>query len=399
MFLPFAAGYFVSYLFRTVNAVIAPDLVRDFSATPADLGLLTSAYFLAFAAFQLPLGLLLDRYGPGRVNAALLLFAAAGAALFAASRDLGTLVAGRALIGLGVSACLMASIKAFSQWFPMERLASLTGWIFFSGGLGALVSTAPVEAAAAAFGWRSVFAAVAVFTVVVAAVIALVVPQRPRAGHAETLDEQLRGLRRIFVSPVFWQIALLSMLTQGSFLAIQGLWAGPWLKDVAGLARPDVAGQLLFMAVATMAGAVSFGNLASRLMRRGVRAARLFAGGVAVFMAVQFAIALGWAWASPALWLLFGFFGAAGSLSYSILSKEFPVELTGRVNTAINLLVFVCAFAAQWGMGAIIQLWPQAGGHYAPEGYRAAFGLFLLLQALAFGWMLANRARADRSRR
>ena len=164
LFLPFAAGYFLSYLYRTANAVIGPVLARDLGLGDNALGLLTSTYFLAFGAAQLPLGMLLDRFGPRRVEAALLLIAAAGAAVFAWSDTLAGLAVGRALIGLGVSACLMASFKAFSQWFPPERQASLTGWIMASGGLGALAAAKPLELALGFAGWREIVLALAVIT-------------------------------------------------------------------------------------------------------------------------------------------------------------------------------------------------------------------------------------------
>lgn len=139
--LPFAFGYFLSYLYRAVNAVIAPDLTHDMGLDASALGLLTAAYFLTFAAFQLPLGILLDRYGPRRVEAALLIFAAIGAALFAWAPNEGTLIFARALIGFGVSACLMAAFKAYVMWFPMERLALINGIHLTAGGLGALMAT------------------------------------------------------------------------------------------------------------------------------------------------------------------------------------------------------------------------------------------------------------------
>src|SRR2546423_7166214 len=161
VFVPFAAGYFLSFFFRNVNAIISRDLAREFSLTPADLGFLTSMYLLAFAAFQLPLGVLLDRYGPRRVVAALLLSAAAGALVFALARDLATLSLGRALIGLGVSAGLMGAIKAFSLWFPLSRLATLNGLYLRVGGRGALSATAPWEALVEALGWRGMFGALA----------------------------------------------------------------------------------------------------------------------------------------------------------------------------------------------------------------------------------------------
>lgn len=153
----YAAGYFLSYGLRSVNAVIAPELMQELNISAAGLGLLTSAYFLGFGLFQLPLGLLLDRFGPRRVEAALLLVAASGCTLFALGTHLQALALGRALIGLGVSACLMASFKAFSQWFPIDRLPALTATIMVAGGLGALSASVPVEAALPLLGWRGVF--------------------------------------------------------------------------------------------------------------------------------------------------------------------------------------------------------------------------------------------------
>ena len=129
VFVPFACGYYLSYLYRTVNAVISPDLVRDLGVDANELGLLTSAYFLAFASFQIPLGVLLDRMGPRRVDAGLLAIAGLGALVFAQSDAFAGLVLGRALIGLGVSAALMASMKAFTLWFPLSRFASLNGYL------------------------------------------------------------------------------------------------------------------------------------------------------------------------------------------------------------------------------------------------------------------------------
>ena len=164
IFLLFAAGYFLSYLFRTVNAVLAPDLVAAFALSAADLGLMTALYFLSFAGMQPALGILLDRHGPRRVQGVLLLFAAAGAALFAAAESRGALFLARTLIGIGVAGCLMAALKATVLWFPKERLPLVNGGILAAGGLGAVVAATPVELMAASAGWRAVFAGLAACT-------------------------------------------------------------------------------------------------------------------------------------------------------------------------------------------------------------------------------------------
>jgi sugar phosphate permease len=182
VFVPFAAGYFLSYLYRVVNAVIAPDLVGDLGIGPSALGLLTATYFIAFASSQLPLGVLLDRFGPRRMEAFLLLFAGLGAYLFSRSGSLVGLVVARAFIGFGVSACLMAAFKAFTLWFPKERWPLVNGFQMAAGGLGALAATAPVEAALQVTDWRGVFMVLAVFTLLVAVAVYTVVPEKPSSG-------------------------------------------------------------------------------------------------------------------------------------------------------------------------------------------------------------------------
>jgi MFS family permease len=395
--LPFAFAYVLSYLYRTVNAVIAPDLVARFGLSPGQLGLLTSAYFLTFAAFQLPLGLLLDRFGPRRTDAALLVVAAAGAFLFAAAGHASTLALGRALIGLGVCGCLMSGIKANVLWFPAQRLAAMNAWMFFAGGIGMVAATVPVELALKVTDWRVVFLLLGTLTLSAAAGIVRFVPEHPRPPQIESFTAQLRGLGEVFRQRAFWDIAVAATTVQATSMAIQGLWAGPWLRNVAGLSRDGAAAHLLLMALATMAGFLLWGSLAARLARRGVPSSRVLAAGMGGFLAVQLLLALGWSGAPALLWIGFGVFGTAGSLTYAILSQRFPAAQAGRVITALNALVFALAFLVQWGIGAIIERWPAAAGGYHPDGFRAAFAACLLVQALAFAWMLRGWRAASRS--
>ena len=154
--LPFAAGYYLSYLFRCINALIAGDLAAELGLGAADLGLLTSVYFLVFAAVMLPCGVLLDRYGPRLVDSTLLVVAAAGSLLFAVADSVASLLVGRALIGLGVAVGLMAGLKAIVLWFPPERVALANGCYIMLGALGALSATGPAETVVQALGWRPV---------------------------------------------------------------------------------------------------------------------------------------------------------------------------------------------------------------------------------------------------
>lgn len=399
--LPFALGYFLSYLYRAVNAVIAPDLVHDLGLHAGTLGLLTAAYFLTFAAFQLPLGILLDRYGPKRVEAVLLVFAAIGAALFAWADNLQSLILARALIGFGVSACLMASFKAYVMWFPLERLPLVNGFQLAAGGMGALAATAPVEALLGYTDWRGVFWILAAITAIAAALIFTIVPDKDAGDRHATLKEAFGGVGEVFKSPQFWRVAPWTVTSQATFLAVQSLWVGPWFMDVTGDDRHTAALHLFWIAVSMVVGYLSWGLVAERLHKiANVRPMRVGCIGMALFLLSQVFITTEWAvtldatWpgAALAVWMMFGFSGTSGLLPYAALSQAFPRKLAGRVNTGLNLVVFVIAFIVQWAVGAIIDLWPVgADGGYDREGYQAAFAILLVLQALGMAWYALRR--------
>lgn len=393
VFLPFALGYFLSYLYRVINSILAPNLAADIGVDPSGLGLLTAAYFITFAAFQLPLGVLLDRFGPRRIEAALLMVAATGAFVFARASTLAGLVIGRGLIGFGVSACLMAAFKAFVIWFPKQQLPQINGFQMAAGGLGALAATSPVEAALAITDWRGVFVMLGILTLIVAAAIFFIVPERPINSEDTRFKDQLRGIQTVFTSLKFWRIAPWATLSQASFLAVHGLWAGPWLRDVAGYDRSDVAATLLLLAAAMIAGFIGLGSLTERLSRYGISTMQVGAVGMGLFLGALLLIIFPFKPLSPLLWMLFGFFGTAAILPYAALSQSFPSHLSGRANTALNLLVFVGAFVIQWGIGAIIDQWPITDtGGYAPVGYQAAFGVLVILQLSTILWFwLAGR--------
>jgi MFS family permease len=383
VFAPFAVGYFLSYLLRNANAVIAPELSLALGLSAADLGLLTAAYLLAFGAFQLPLGLLLDRFGPRRVEAALLLICAAGCALFASGRGVMQLTLARALIGLGVSACLMASFKSFALWFPVERQPSLNAAIMAAGGLGALAASAPLAALLPFFGWRGIFFALAGVTVAVAALI-IASPEKAASGERETLGQQIKGLGAIFASRAYWRFAPQTTLVVGGFMALQGLWALPYMTQVDHLSREAAARVLFWMAAAMMTGFLGIAFFVRRLAQAGLPPARLLMIGIGMGLIDTLAIVLQMA---PAwlLWPVLGLVFAVSNLAYALLSAEFPVRLAGRVNTALNFGAFVGAFGIQWLFGVAVDAF-QAAGWSALEAYRATLAGLLALQAAAWLW-------------
>lgn len=394
--LPFAAGYYLSYLFRTINALSSAALEADLHLGAAGLGLLTSAYFLTFAAAQLPIGVALDRFGPRRVQLVLLPIAGGGAALFAAAEGFEALMLGRALIGLGAAASLMAGLKALVLWFPKERLALANGCYVMLGALGAVTATAPAEVLLEALGWRGLFAALAAATVAAAAVLWLIAPRDP---DVPTPGAGVRpGLREVFRNRHFWRVAPLSACCIGTAFALQGLWAGSWLADVALLDRVAVVHGLLAMALGLCAGALLLGIAADRLRRRGVLPGDLLAAVAAAAMLAQLALALRLLPLPPApLWAFLGAVGSATVLGYAALAEAFPKEIAGRANAALNLLHIGAAFLIQAGIGFVVGRWAaDAGGHYPAVAYATAFCANLVLQALALGWfLLAPRLAAS----
>lgn len=393
----FVCGFFLSYLYRSVNAVLAPDLAGDFDLRADQLGLLTSVFLLAFAGFQPILGLLLDRFGPRRVESALLLVAAAGAGLFAAADSVAQLALGRALIGLGTSACLMAGLLANALWFSGPRLALINGLFMGIGGLGAVSAGAPVELALGFTDWRGVLGALAIVTFALALAQFTLIPERTAAGRPADLRDSLHGLRRVFASPTFWQVAPLTMLSQGTGLAFQGLWAGPWLTDVAGLDRLAVATHLSTLAAAMVAGFFLTGLVTERLERAGLTPKQTAGGAMALFIVVQLLIV---AWPDgPTLWLwgAYGLVGVAGVITYTTLTRHFGVALTGRANTACTLTVFACAFGLQAGTGLLLEPFATGEpGHYTALGHRLAMGITIGLQMLALLWYVGFRGRPAR---
>jgi predicted MFS family arabinose efflux permease len=389
---PFAFGYFLSYLFRTVNAVIAPQLIADVGLDASQLGLMTAAYFITFAAIQLPLGMVLDSYGPRRVEVVLLLIAASGAFLFSIGHSPWALIVARGLIGIGVAACLMAALKALSEWYAAEKLPLMNGLLVASGGFGAVMATSPTKALVAAIGWRDGFILLAAVTVGAALLLWLVAPDKPRREPVGSMRTMLSGVGQVFVSRNFWIVAPVAATSQGAFLAIQTLWAGPWLRDVAGHDPDAVARVLLIAAIGFIVGNVASGSFTFWIARRGVAPSIVLALSMGLFMLLQLVIIAGWTAHTGLLWFTFGFFGTTGILSFSVLTPTFPLALTGRTATAMNLLIFVAAFALQWGIGIVIDQWPvSATGGYHPQGYQAAFGLALAIQAITFVLLLRGR--------
>jgi predicted MFS family arabinose efflux permease len=365
--------------------------VRDYGLSAAGLGLLSGIYFFSFALFQLPLGVLLDRYGPRRVNASLLMVAAAGGLWFALAGSALELTLARALIGLGVSGCLMSAFSAFALWYPPERIATMNGVAFASGMLGAITVTVPLEVVLRTLHWREVFYGVVALTVLVSLVLYAVVPEKASARRAAPLGRQLRELAALAHDPAFWRVALCIGASQLAAVSLATLWVATWLRDVAGYSQAEVARALFAFNVVMICGYLGFGRVADGMTRAGRSTLPLLAGGVATASLCLALLVLGVRTGAPVLWCLF--FGSATAvvLSYSLFSRRYPREMVGRVNSALNVSVFVGMFSGQWAVGLIINQWPATAAGYAPEAYPWALGGLWLVQFAGLAWLWSGR--------
>lgn len=392
VFLPFALGHYLSSLTRNVNAVLAPHLVGALALTPGELGLLTSAFFFAFALVQLPVGIALDRYGPRRVQLAMLLVAASGALLFANGSGLVGLLVARAVMGCGLGGCFMAAVKALSTWIAPDRLPSVHGYLIAVGGMGAASATLPVRAVLEHTDWRGLFCLLAALVACCGLLIALLYPKTD--GPATSRSPLLPALRAVWRTPAFRGVTSLVLIPHAVFFGVQGLWIGRWLSDVAHYPEHAVAYLLYLGMAAVVFGAIAVGMITEWAGRRGVPPLDVAAAGITVFVLVQAAFVIGYRPSFQVLSVMFTLVGTITGIEYAIVAQSMPRELTGRAATFLNLLIFSGAFLVQAGFGLVIGLWrPNLLGHAPPEAYQAAFALLVLIQLPGL-WRFARRRTA-----
>lgn len=393
VFFAFASGYLLSYALRSVNAVIAPELVAQFGLSNAQLGALSSAYFLAFAALQLPLGVWLDRYGSRNTDAVLLLIAALGCLVFSLAPDRHVLWLGRALIGIGVCGALMASLRVFRFWYAPQRQQQLAAWMLVMGALGALTATVPVQWAMAYIGWRGVFAATSALLALSSVAIYTLVPREP-ARPAQPLSAQWAGYLQVFSSPYFWRFAIAGVAFHSGFIAYQSLWMGPWFTRVLGLSPAQAAQALFIFNLVLMFGYLGLGWAAPRLAAAGWSTLRTVATGTALILITQLMIVFAQGAGAWVLWLGLALGVTTYTLVQTHVSLTFPSELTGRAFSAFNLVLFVGMFVIQWLFGVMVDglaSLPAIGP--GPPAFRAALLLWLVVQTAAFALMLAWRVQ------
>jgi MFS family permease len=358
IFLIFAFSYFTSALIRAITATLSPALTIEFELQARDLGLLGGGYFLGFAAMQLPAGYWLDKYGPKKVVMILLSIAVLSCFAFSISNSFIKLLISRTFIGVGVAACLMGPLTGYRKWFPTEFQQRLNSWMLMFASFGMLVSTVPVQFLLPIIGWRWIFFGLAMIFLLLILLIFLNVPQWENDNSTKTdqPNSLLANYSVIFKDSYFKKLAPIAFFNYGGFVAIQTLWAGPWLKKMSGYDPTQAANGLFWMNLSMMIGFLGLGFVVPILYKKGFSVDKVISYSLPFsFIALLNLILSGTN--SGALYVtLFLVFSIGSTLGQPAIGMYFSKEIAGKALSAFNLLIFTGAFVTQWGIGLIIDL-------------------------------------------
>lgn len=394
VFLAFAFAYFLSALLRAVTATLAPTLSQEFTLHASDLGLLAGGYFLGFSATQLPLGTWLDRHGPQKVLLGFLGVAVAGCLVFSMATGFSGLLAGRVLCGAGVSACLMAPLTGYRRWFDATAQMRANSWMLMTGSLGMVASTLPVQWAVPLVGWRPLFWGLAVLIGVAMVGIALWVPRwhaaTPVAGAGASPAPG--GYALVWRHPYFQRMAPLGFFVYGGMVAMQTLWAGPWMQQVAGYSALESATGLFWINLSMLCTFWAWGMVNPWLLRHGLGADRLILAGLPLSLLILLAIIVAGPAAGGAAWALFCVSCTFVSLSQPAVGMAFPQALAGRALSAFNLVIFAGVFVVQWGIGLAVDAF-AAAGLSTTASFQAAMGVFLVCNTGSYLWFALRGQR------
>ncbi|MFO8089459.1 MAG: MFS transporter [Desulfatiglandaceae bacterium] len=395
-----ASLFVISQFYRVSNAIIAPELQHDLDLSAESLGFLSAMFFYAFAAAQIPLALFLDRLGSRLTMSALSLVGAAGAFIFAFSETLALAVVGRALLGLGMAANLMGSMKLFTRWFSSREFATVSGILFALGALGNMLAATPLAFLVEAVGWRMAFALIGILTIVCSVGFFIFVRDTPFSEGTETSLEAdagsiSRNLKLLLSRREYWLISIGTFIRYGVFVAIQGLWAGPYLIYGIGLSAVETGNFLLVLNIGFLIGSPVSGWLADRALGSPRIVALL---GLAVMGAVMLLLSSGWVdmhlWLLGACFFMLGAFSAFGFMMLAHIKGVMPTAMTGMAITGVNLFTMLGAALYMQIMGKILDVLGSVDQFSAADFHRVFFVAFVSL-AFAFFVYLPTRDKGD----
>jgi sugar phosphate permease len=393
-----AAAFVLAFFHRVAPGAIAADLRAEFQASATMLGFIAAFYFYPYAAMQLPSGMLADAIGPRRLFTGGCLVAGAGSLLFGLAPDAGWLLAGRALVGLGVAVVFVSVLKLIASWFGEREFATWVGVLQLVGNLGGTLGAWPLAWVVARTSWRDVFVGAGVISLALAACIWLWVRDTPAeaglrkpgevpaaAGAQAKRGDWMRGLAQVAANGQTWLAFLVLFGLIGSYLTFSGLWAVPYLTDALGMERGLATLHVTVMILGFAFAAPAAGLLSDRV---GLRLPPLRILSI-LYLACWVPWVMGWSlptWASMTVFAGMGL-GISGSVTSWALAKENnPPALSGTATSLVNGGGFLAVALLQPAVGWIID---RSGGAPALDAYRSAA---MLLGAVALGGVAASFA-------
>ena len=392
LFVPFGLGYFLSLLLGSANAIMAPTLIKEFSLSPSDLGLMSSTYLIAFGAAQFPLGIFLDKYGARRTLAALMVFTAVGTCFFATAQNLSMLIVARACAGIGLSGCLMAAFKAYAHWLPSSKLPVIYSLQSLMGGIGGIVATRPMSIALEMLHWRIVFCVLVAIVVIEIFLIWFVVPKDDSTMCFNSSNlSMIWGMFRFTFDKRFLAVAPIAVAVEGVEFAYAFLWIGPWMHDVALMSDSEAGTYMLYASIGLAAGYLLNGIMANYLKKHKI----LSWEGLYISVGTLFVVILtiivainnrNVAW----LWSIAMFLSTMTLISFSIMRSLFEEYEVGRVLSLLNFYIFFASFIFQWFVGLILEFYPTAGSSFSPHGYRVGLIVMVVINIIAVLWCFSK---------
>jgi MFS family permease len=387
IFVAFASAYFLSALLRAITATLSPVLTQELGLQARDLGLLAGGYFLGFSLTQLPMGRWLDTLGPRQVVLRFLCVAVVGSLAFSWAQDFSGLLLARVLIGVGVSACLMAPLTGYRRWLPLHQQQRANSWMLMTGSFGMLASTLPVQWLLPLVGWRWIFVLLAGLVVLSMCLIYWRVPEWERTAPAEAPDQPREGLlasyREVWQHPYFRRLSPMGFFNYGGMIAMQTLWAGPWMIRVTGETPLQAATGLFWVNVAMLITFSLWGWFTPALFARGWDANRLMRWGVPLNFVVQLLLIILGEGIGAVGWVLFCVSASVVALAQPAVGMAFPNHLAGRALSAYNLVLFLGVFVVQWGFGLLID-GAKALGASEVEAFQQALGIYLVTCVVSY---------------
>ena len=387
VFFVFAFGYFLSCLLRAITATLSPLLTSEFDLLAADLGLLAGGYFLGFACMQIPLGYLLDKFGPKKIVSSFLLIALIGTASFALAQSFSGLLISRILIGVGVSACLMAPLTGYRIWFAENQQQRANSWMLMIASLGFLSSTLPVQLLLPSFGWRWIFGGIAILILVSIFLMLVFIPKWDYQNNKNANSENSGSLIDVWKNKFFISVIPMGLFNYGGLMAIQTLWAGPWMIRVAGYTPLESATGLFWINITMLVSFFLWGYFLPKIIKHGFSALRILKLGLPIsFIVMLVIISLGTK-AGAFYITLFILSSIFLSVTQPAVGLSFPSYLAGKALTSFNLLIFLGTFIMQWIIGLVIDFIKNSG-YSEILGFKAAFSVFLLLSFISYIFFL-----------